>query len=179
MNISDKIPIVEQLFDDWKNDLGEDFNAYKNHVYRVINFSSALCEGTAKEREIISIASCFHDIGIWLNNTFDYIIPSKLHAKKYLELIGKNEDIHIIQLMISEHHKIIPVRNKKNGLVEVFRKSDLIDLSLGIISYGISKTYIEKVQSSFPNCGFHKKLMYLSISWIIRHPFNPLPMFKW
>lgn len=58
------------------------------------------------EREKIIIAGSFHDIGIWSDNTFDYLPPSIVPAKEYLKKNGLEEWIAEIELMISVHHKL-------------------------------------------------------------------------
>ena len=60
----------------WKEVIGPEYNGYRNHVYRVIHFCLALKACNQAEREKIIIAGVFHDIGIWIKDTVDYIPPS-------------------------------------------------------------------------------------------------------
>ena len=76
---------MDEILDNWKNDIGNDYAGYKNHVYRMINFCFALHDCNNEERQKIIIAGCFHDLGIWANNTFDYLSPSVALAKAYLK----------------------------------------------------------------------------------------------
>jgi hypothetical protein len=43
-----------------------------------------------------------------------------------------------------------------------FRRGDLVDFSLGLVRFGLSRELIAEVGA-----------------WLIRHPLNPAPMFKW
>jgi len=177
MIIEERIPLLEDILDKWKGEIGDDFAGYKNHVYRMTNFCFALGEYNAEEREKIIIAGCFHDIGIWAGDTFDYLPPSIVPAKEYLRQNGLAEWIPEIELMIDQHHKLGAYRD--NQMVETFRKGDLVDFSLGIVKCGLPKTYIKSVQKQFPNAGFHKRLVKLAGGWICRHPLNPVPVLKW
>jgi hypothetical protein len=59
-----------------------------------------------EEREKIIVAACFHDLGIWIDNTLDYILPSIPPAREYLKNRHLGDWTHEIELMISEHHKL-------------------------------------------------------------------------
>ncbi|MDQ7018429.1 MAG: hypothetical protein Q9M33_04605 [Robiginitomaculum sp.] len=125
------------------------------------------------------IAGAFHDLGIWIENTLDYIPPSLPPALAYLRRIGREDWSEEICLMITEHHKLRPYTEKPHLLVELFRKGDLVDFSLGIFKFGLKSTKIKSLKKAFPNAGFHKNLAKRVVHRIFRHPFNPAPMMKW
>lgn len=177
MTIEDRIPLLEEILGEWKNELGKDFAGYKNHVYRMINFCFTQNDFSDDEREKIIIAGCFHDLGIWSDKTFDYLLPSIILAKNYLTQNNLNGWISEIELMIAEHHKL--GKYTENQLVEIFRKGDLVDFSLGFVKCGLPKTYIGNVKKQFPNAGFHKCLLRISGRWFLNHPLNPVPVLKW
>lgn len=178
------IPEIETIFTPWKIKMGHDYVGYKNHVYRMIHFCFALHEHTRGacnevERQKIIIAGCFHDIGIWSDNTIDYLPPSIAVARAYLQEQGQEEWSEEIALMIEMHHKVQPYRDARYPLVETFRQGDLVDFSLGLVRCGLPATTIHTVRNSFPNAGFHKRLVQLELRWVARHPLNPFPIFKW
>jgi hypothetical protein len=176
--IEERIPLLEEILGKWKNEMGNDYLKYKNHVYRMIHFCFALHDCTHEEREKIIIAGCFHDLGIWSNDTFDYLSPSIALAKEYLKQNSLERWIPDIALMIDTHHKIRKHHDDLYPLIEVFRKGDLVDVSLGIVKCGLPKAYIKGVKNRFPNEGFHKRLVQLAGAWFSRHPLNPLKRFK-
>lgn len=178
LKIEDKIPLLEEILDEWKPSIGSDFQGYKNHVYRMINFCFAQNELSNENRRKIIIAGCFHDLGIWSDKTFDYIPPSIELVKYHLEKNQLTNWIPEIQTMIEQHHKLTKCENKNNPMSEIFRKGDLIDLSLGFFKCGLPKTYVRSVRKRFPNNGFHKCLVKVSSLWILKHPLNPLPIVK-
>jgi hypothetical protein len=83
----------------------------------------------------------------------------------------------LIEEIILNHHKITPYRD--NEIVEAFRKADLIDLSLGIISHGLSGKDISAIYDAFPGEWFHTFILSEIIKNAFRNPFNPLPIVKW
>lgn len=179
MRIEERIPLLEDILAQWEKDIGKDYLAYKNHVYRVVHFAVALQRSCKEDLEKIIIAGAFHDLGIWTHHTVDYLPPSILLAKNYLRKRNLEDWIVEIELMIDMHHKISRYKNNDFPLVEVFRKADLADVSLGLVKWSLSKDYIRKVKETFPNSGFHKRLNQLAVNWVFRHPFNPLPFVKW
>lgn len=179
MQIEIHISPVEEILSKWKTEIGGDFGGYKNHVYRMLNFCFALGDFCGEEREKIIIAGCFHDLGIWTSDTFDYLLPSIALAKDYLEKKGLHEWIPEIELMIAQHHKLGKYTDARNSPIETFRRGDLVDLSLGWVKCGLPKTYIRNVKKQFPNAGFHKSLVQTAGRWICRHPLNPIPVLKW
>lgn len=75
MKIEERIPLVEEIFSSRKEMLKGAYQGYRNHVYRMIHFCFALRSCNDEEREKVIIAGVFHDIGIWTEDTFDYIPP--------------------------------------------------------------------------------------------------------
>lgn len=178
MNVEKNIPLLEEILGQWKTIIGEDYEGYKNHVYRMVQCCFALHDCTEEEQEKIIIAACFHDIGLWTENTVDYIPPSIPPALEYLRKNNLKDWSAEIELMISEHHKMREYQGDY-PLVELFRKGDLVDFSLGSVRFGIAKDHIKNLKSTFPNAGFHKMLLKRATLWFFRHPLNPAPMMKW
>lgn len=179
MHIEKEIPLIESILGEWRNVIGDAYMGYRNHVYRMVHCCFALRECDAEEREKILIAACFHDIGIWAANTIDYIEPSVLPALDYLESHDKQAWSDEIRLMISEHHKLRAYTGEYEPLVELFRRADLADFSLGMLRSGLPRLTIRELKKAFPNAGFHKFLLRIASAWFIRHPLNPAPMMKW
>lgn len=179
MKIEKQIPLVEEILGAWKTEIGRDYTGYKNHVYRMVNFCFAQDDFSEVEREKIIVAGCFHDIGIWANETFDYLPPSIDLAKDYLRKSNLENWIPEIGLMIEQHHKLRKYVDAKNVLIENFRRGDLVDFSLGLVKCGLPGDFIKMVKKQFPNAGFHKCLARIAGRWIFKHPFNPAPVLKW
>lgn len=179
MNIETHIPLLEDLLSEWKETLGSEYEGYRNNVYRMIHFCLALRDCNEEEKEKIIIVAVYHDIGIWIKDTVDYIEPSLPPLHDYLEVSGREAWLDELTLMLTEHHKIRKVTEPRYPLVELFRKGDLVDFSLGAIRFGLDKHLVNEVKTAFPNAGFHKNLGHRAWKWFLKHPLNPAPMMKW
>jgi len=168
---------VEALLEQWREPLGRDFPAYRNHVYRVINLSALQRELSDTELRQVIIAACFHDIAIWLDDTFDYLSPSRHHASAYLQRHGLDEWSGVVGEMIEQHHKITSYQ--ANELVECFRRADWCDVTLGVMRSGIEKHHVRTIRKRFPNAGFHTFLLRRTLRELVTRPWRPLPMMRW
>jgi hypothetical protein len=173
------LPTVDEVLDNHAPALANDLTAYRNHVYRVVNLSVAIAGDTHIELEKIAIAAVFHDLGIWTDKTFDYIAPSVAIARKHLADRGMADWIPEIEAMIVNHHKVTPSDANPQSLVESFRRADWIDVSRGLRSFGLPRTFITAVAATWPNAGFHRRLVQLTADRFWKHPLSPLPMVRW
>lgn len=159
--------------------LGDDFTAYRNHAYRVANLCALLGPGGTQATEKFAIAAAFHDLGIWTARTFDYLAPSIDLACAHLGCAGHEDWRAGIAGMIREHHKIRAVRGDDSGLIEPFRRADWIDVSLGLLNFGLPRARLRAIFARWPNAGFHQRLLQLTLREARRHPLRPLPVLKW
>jgi hypothetical protein len=158
--------------------LGRDFTAYRNHAYRVANFCVALAPDRAMQIEKVAIAAAFHDLGIWTAGTFDYLPPSVSLARAYVQHAGRADWVQELEAMIDEHHKLTPYRTNAHWLVEPFRRADLVDVSRGLVRFGLRRRFVADVYSEWPGAGFHRRLLVFVMKRVRTHPTSPLPMVK-
>lgn len=182
--IETHIPYLEELFHPWKAVIGSDFQGYRNHVYRMVQFCWALKKAkgetlTDEEKQKIMIAGVYHDIGIWPQKTLDYIAPSVSPALIFLEEQGLSKWKQEITLMIENHHKFREYKGEYPELVELFRQGDVIDFTLGVGKFHLPKSFIVKMKKTIPNAGFHMGLLKKGCKWSLFNPLNPVPMMKW
>lgn len=154
MNIETKNALIEEILTAWKDRIGDDYLGYRGHVYRMFNFCLALHSCTDVEKTKLAIAACFHDIGLWSAHTVDYIPPSVFEVKKYLSENGRQEWSEEVGLMVEMHHKVRTYSTDRYPLVELFRKGDLVDFSLGLVKFGIPAAYIREVKRPSPIMDF-------------------------
>jgi hypothetical protein len=158
--------------------LGRDFTAYRNHAYRVANLCLAQLAGDPAQLGKVAIAAAFHDLGIWTDGTFDYLGPSIARARDYLDRSGRVGDAPEISAMILEHHKISRYREHPLWLVEPFRRADWVDVTHGLASFGLPRSLLRAIFTTWPNAGFHKRLVQLELTRLRTHPWSPLPMMR-
>ncbi len=179
MQITQAHQTIDTLFEEWKAALGRDYKAYRNHAYRVFNLASVLAGASGEDREILAVAAAFHDIGIWLDNTFDYLGPSVQRALGYLSKTGREKWGEQVTNIIAQHHKVFPWRGTEPKLVEAFRRADWFDVCLFMLPTPPAPSFNRRLLSIFPRSGFHGRLIALTFAWSRGHPLNPLPMLRW
>ncbi|HEU4559137.1 MAG TPA: hypothetical protein VFS20_14850 [Longimicrobium sp.] len=173
-----EIATLDQVLHAHAAALGGDFTAYRNHAYRVANLCVALSSPAPAQVEKIALAAAFHDLGIWTDGTFDYLPPSIRLAEAWLARAGHAEWTAEITAMISEHHGLRR-RERSGWLVEPFRKADWVDVTRGVLRFGVPRSLVRELHARWPDAGFHRRLVHLSLRRLRTHPLNPLPMFRW
>jgi hypothetical protein len=179
MHIETTNELIEEILTTWKDRIGSDYPGYRGHVYRMFNFCLALRPCSEEEKTRLAIAACFHDIGLWSAHTVDYLPPSVAEARQYLAATGRDAWTEEIGLMIALHHKVRRCPTDPYPLVELFRKGDLVDFSLGFFRFGLPSAYVRAVKQAIPNDGFHRFLMKGAREWFAKHPLSPPPFMKW
>jgi len=169
---------IAVLLGGWAGALGRDAVGYGNHVRRVVGLVRAeLPLLHPAQLGQLAVAAAFHDIGIWLDGTFDYLEPSRDHAAAYLEEQGLGAWEPVVSEMILRHHQIRPVHGEP--LVEAFRRADWCDVSMGALRRGYPKGRYHELRKEFPFAGFHQKLVVLTAKRTAKHPLSPLPMLRY
>lgn len=172
-----RIPTIDDVLDCHASALGNDLVAYRNHVYRVANLCIGIVGGCGT-LEKIATAAVFHDLGIWTDRTFDYIAPSIALAREYLVARAQEDWITEISTMIQNHHKITSSIANPNSLVEPFRQADWIDVTGGLRRFGIPRRFVARLFATWPDAGFHWRLVQLALHRFRTHPLTPLPMVR-
>ena len=86
-----EIPVLDEILAAHATALGGDARAYRNHALRVANLCFALRPGDEAQLEKTAIAAAFHDLGIWTDQTFDYLGPSERLAMVQLAQSGRDD----------------------------------------------------------------------------------------
>jgi hypothetical protein len=172
------IGTLDELLNAHASALGRDFTGYRNHAYRVANLCIAQSAGDPQQVEKAAIAAAFHDLGIWTDRTFDYLPPSVELARAHLVRSGRSEWTSEISAMVIEHHKLRAFRGDPEGLVEPFRRADWVDVTHGLVSFGLARRLLREVFATWPDAGFHERLFELELTRLRTHPLSPLPMLR-
>jgi hypothetical protein len=173
-----RIPTLDTILAAHAAALGADFEGYRNHAYRVANLCLAQLRASTDDIEQIAVAAGFHDLGIWTDRTLDYLGPSARLARACLTQVRRTEWIPEITETVFTHHKISRFHGRGPWLVEPFRRADWMDVSMGVIRFGLSRRLLAAVVSVWPRAGFHQRLVHLSLQRLRIHPWSPLPMVR-
>ena len=179
MVVCSRFPVVDEVIEQFADVLGHDRVPYRNHVTRILNYFQFLAPTDGGCPHQVLVAAAFHDLGIWSARTFDYLEPSVGLAREYLASANLQHLVSEVEAIIVWHHKLSRYRGEFASTVETFRRADLVDLSLGMIRFGVSATFVRAVKGSLPNAGFHRRLAALTARQVLRSPLRPLPMMRW
>lgn len=181
-----ELTTVDRLLKGRQRVLGPDFNAYRNHVYRVVNLAHAFYPGmSTNEALLLEVAAAFHDIGIWSEGSLDYLVASSDQACAYLAATPElgsgalGDKQNLVQAMIIEHHRVRALPGLDMPLAEAFRRADWTDVTLGVRRFGLPWARVREIQNAFPNEGFHQRLLELFWERLRKEPFSPFPMLRW
>ncbi|MGI9545279.1 MAG: HD domain-containing protein [Cyclobacteriaceae bacterium] len=170
---------ITELLKPYQSVIGKHYLPYKNHVHRVLNLALAIHKDPTEEDKMkIAIAGVFHDIGLWTAGTFNYLDPSIEEATKHLQISGRDHWIEEIEMIINMHHKLSSYKGAFRQNVECFRQADLVDVSRGLVRFGVSKEMLKENLRMFPMAGFIRILVHMFFTNLIKNPLKPLPMLK-
>lgn len=162
ITIRTEIERVEELLSRYRPQIGGDFDGYRNHVYRCITYAMHFLNYSQEHMQIVETAFVYHDIGLWTDHELAYLEPSEAIAQKDNEKYHWGLDPEALRGAIHWHHKVFRYKGPHQDLIEACRKADWIDATKGWVRKGMSRSDIAKVESTFPNCGFHKTLLRLA-----------------
>jgi hypothetical protein len=156
------LPLVEEILEAHRHRArGDDagFDAYKAHAYRVVNFARAMTPATPDRDEKLSIAAAFHDLAAF--DTLDYLAPSIEAQDAWLRQTGREAWADELALIVAEHHRMSKYGpNRPHApLVEAVRRADLVDVSQGLIRFGISSAYVKEVRGAFDASVFFTRVI--------------------
>jgi hypothetical protein len=174
------LEVADALFGQHHAEFGPGLAGYRGHVCRVIELTAKQVPLDPTSAKLLGIAAFFHDAGIWMDDTFDYLPPSIERATGHLRDLGYDQpaDAELVRAIIHEHHRQRRAIHD-NPLVEAFRRADLADVSLGIVACpDTSRAEYRSLLEHYPSHGFRRGLVVVAAKWTARHPLNPFPMIK-
>jgi hypothetical protein len=161
-DIVHSFPLAEEILESHRDRAhGDDagYDAYKAHVYRVVNFARALTPDQPDRDDKLAIAVAFHDLAAF--ETLDYLAPSIQAQDAWLERTGRQEWSDELALMVAEHHRLTRYGSPRPhaSLVEAVRRADLVDVSQGLIRFGLPGSFVKDVRGSFDASIFFRRVI--------------------
>lgn len=156
---------VERLFEPFAAALGDDYKAYRGHVYRVITYAMHFLGGDQAHRPLIETAFVYHDIGLWTARDLAYLEPSEEKAVADNAAYGWGLNPDALRDVIHWHHKVTRYRGSNEVVVEAARKADWIDATSGMRRMGLTKGQVAQVEEAIPSYGFADVLQRLAADY--------------
>lgn len=162
IEIQSKRRRIEELLAQYRDVIGNDYDGYRNHVYRTVTYAMHFLEQDTEAEAAVETAMVYHDIGLWTDRELAYLEPSEAVVAADNERFDWGLEPELVRGIIHWHHKIFRYRGPHERIIEACRKADWIDATQGWMRKGMSRANVRAVEAAFPNCGFHKTLMRLA-----------------
>lgn len=173
-------PLVDEILDAHHDHCGGDekgYTGYRGHVYRVLNFTRALSPDTPDRDDRIAISAAFHDLDAF--SSLDYLAPSIRTQDEWLRRTGREAWADELAVIIAEHHRLTRYKGGHAELAEAFRRADLVDVSFGLIRFGLDKPFVREVRRAFDVKDFFTRVVPKAmVKGVVRHPLDPLPFLR-
>ncbi len=153
---------VEALLKPYRDLLGDDYDGYRNHVYRTITYAMYFLQDAPDYEPLVETAFVYHDLGLWTDRALAYLEPSEALARADNDKYGWGLPTDALTGAIHWHHKVFRYRGPHEQVIEACRKADWIDATQGWLRKGINGVSIKRVEAAFPNCGFHRSLLRMA-----------------
>lgn len=133
-------PRVESLFAPYRTLIGNDFDGYRNHVYRCVTYAMHFLGDAAEYEQIVETAFVYHDIGLWTDKELAYLEPSEAVALHDNHKYGWGLDPDALRGAIHWHHKVFKYKAGQSHVGFAF--GPIIALTRGWASPGVGTSSI-------------------------------------
>ena len=158
INVISSSEEIEKHLQQYQSLLGNDYNGYRGHLYRVLTYTMYYLDGESSHRPLIEAALVYHDIGLWTDSVLNYLDPSFGRFKENFCDLYTEEELQLVHDIIIFHHKVTAFEGPHADIVNAVRKADWIDATQGIVHQGMSIDNIAKVTEAIPAQGFYSTL---------------------
>lgn len=150
----DNTPAAAACLEELRRRTGETGGPMERHCLRQIQIARALAGGREYDDELLLCAGWLHDLGLWVEGSDAYVTEGARLADGVLGERGwPAERRRLLHDAIEQHHAL---RSREAlGLeVELIRRSDLVDVSAGAVSFGLDRAWLRELQRAVPRRGF-------------------------
>jgi hypothetical protein len=129
-------------------------SAMERHCQRQFLIAERLAGARPYDRELVLCACWLHDAGVYLDSNAPYVTEGGLLAARVVEPFAwEPERRQRLHDACEQHHA--PRSRIKLGLeVELLRQSDLVDVSAGLVNFGIDRSWLRALFREVPRSGF-------------------------
>jgi len=136
--------------------------------------------GLDLDRELLLCATFLHDAGLFPSATTGdvYVADSRRLAERTLQPFGWEPDRLARCLDAIEQHHAQASRWKWGAEVELVRRSDLVELSRGLINFGVDRGWLRDLFRQIPRAGLYRLIATDLFRRDGRHPGNLIRIFR-
>jgi hypothetical protein len=154
----------------------------ERHGLRVFLISDRLAAARELEidRELLLVAGLLHDIGLYDEASHGGVYARE-GAEFTAELLGAQrwdqDRIRLCFDAIERHHELRS-QWERGAEVELIRRADLVDLSSGLVRFGLSSEWLRDLSKSVPRDGTYPTVGRLVARQLIHQPLQFARIFR-
>jgi HD domain len=140
----------------------------------------ATARGLEVDREVLLIAGLLHDVGLYdeASHGGAYVLDGAEFTADLLHTRGWEEDrIRLCFDAIERHHE---TRSQwdRGAEVELIRRADLVDLTDGLVRFGLTREWIRDLFKSVPRDGTYATIGREVAKQLLHHPLKFAEIFR-
>jgi hypothetical protein len=136
---------------------GENGGPMERHGLRVFLIADRLAtaRNATVDREVLLIAGLLHDVGLYDEASHGgvYVLEGAEFAADLLRKQGWEEDRIRLCFDAIERHHDTRTQWDRGAEVELIRRADLVDLTSGLVRFGLSREWLRDLFKSVPRDG--------------------------
>ena len=154
---------------------GEDGGPMERHGLRVFRIASEMASRRELEvdREVLLVAGLLHDLGLYelASRGGVYVSDGADFAAELLAPHGWPEErVRLCRDAIERHHELRSQWRAGNE-VELIRRADLVDVSAGVVRFGVPRPWLRELFAAVPRDG-----TYGEVARLLRHALRERPL---
>jgi hypothetical protein len=138
--------------------VGEANGPVERHSARVARIAQELSRrgSYAIDREVVVCAAWLHDAGLYPGAATRkaYVSDGRVLARELLAGQGWTEERRALCGDAVERHHELTSQWQRGAEVELLRRADLVDVSQGLVRFGLPRLWVRELRSSIPVDGF-------------------------
>jgi hypothetical protein len=157
---------------------GEAGGPMERHGLRVFLIADRLATARDAEvdREVLLIAGLLHDVGLYdeASRGGVYVLEGAEFTAELLRQQGWEEDRVRLCFDAVERHHELRSQWERGAEVELIRRADLVDVSAGLVRFGLSREWLRDLFKSISREGTYRTIGY-EVARVLRHRPLTLP----
>jgi hypothetical protein len=142
----------------------------ERHCLRQLAIAERLAGDRAFDRELLLCACWLHDVGLFTHSRDPYVTEGARLAARVLEPFGwPRERLQRCMDACEQHHA--PRSRMEMGLeVELVRRSDLVDVTAGLVNFGLDREWLRNLFREVPRDGLWRLIGSAVLSEVRHRP---------
>jgi hypothetical protein len=133
-------------------------SAMERHCHRQFLIAVRLAGARAYDRELLLCGCWLHDAGVYIDSSAPYVTEGGLLAARIVEPYAWEPERRQRLLDACEQHHAPRSRIKLGLEVELLRQADLVDVSAGLVNFGLDRGWLKALFGEVPRSGFIRLL---------------------